>query len=58
VKNNARDIYTVMGGVTFTKLFRIMNEASYMIDNMHAANAAPPSKHIFQYSLWVQGSFY
>jgi hypothetical protein len=58
IKNNARDTYTLMAGVKFTKLLRIINEASYIIDNAHAGGAPPPSKHIFQYSLWMQGSFY
>jgi hypothetical protein len=58
VKNNARDTYTLMAGVRFHKLLRVINEASWIVDNMHAPNVPPPSKHIFQYSLWMQGSFY
>jgi hypothetical protein len=58
IKNNARDTYTLMAGVKFTKLLRIINEASYIVDNAHAGAVPPPSKHIFQYSLWMQGSFY
>lgn len=57
IKNNARDTYTLMAGVKFTKLLRIINEASYYVDNMHASGA-PPSKHVFGYTLWAQGSFY
>jgi hypothetical protein len=58
IKNNARDTYTLMGGVKFTKLLRFVNEFSYIIDNAHVPSALPPSKHIFQYSFWMQGSFY
>jgi hypothetical protein len=58
LENNARDTHTLMAGAKFTKLLRIVNEASYIIDNVHPATALAPSKHIFQYSLWMQGSFY
>lgn len=58
IKNNARDTYTAMAGIRFHKLLRLINEASFIVDNMHASGKAPPSKHIVQYSLWLQGSFY
>lgn len=58
LKNNARDTHTLMLGTKFTKLLRIINEGSYAIDNVHGSSGQAPSKHIFQYSLWMQGSFY
>jgi hypothetical protein len=58
VKNNARDTYTLMAGLRFSKLLRLINEASYATDNMHAAGTAAPSRHIYGYTAWVQGSFY
>lgn len=58
IANNARDTYTFMAGARFSKLLRLINEVSYAIDNIHAQNAAAPSKHIFGYTAWLQGSFY
>ncbi len=58
IANNGRDTYTFMAGARFSKLLRLINEASYAIDNLHAEGAAAPSKHIFGYTAWLQGSFY
>jgi hypothetical protein len=58
VKNNQRDTYTFMAGARFTKHLRLVNEASYAVDNMHAAGTPAPSMHIFGYTAWLQGSFY
>lgn len=56
--NNSRNTYTFMLGARFTKLLRLVNEASYAIDNIHAAGTTAPSRHIFGYTAWLQGSFY
>jgi len=58
LKNNARDTYTFMAGLRFSKHLRLINEFSYAIDNIHPAGAPPPSKDIYGYTAWIQGSFY
>jgi hypothetical protein len=58
IANNARDTYNFMVGARFSKLLRLINEVSYAIDNLHAEGTAAPSKHIFGYTAWLQGSFY
>ncbi len=58
VKNNARDTYTLMAGLRFSKYLRLINEGSFAVDNNHAENAGAPSKHIYGYTAWMQGSFY
>lgn len=58
VKNNARDTYAIMAGAKFSKLFRWINEVSWAIDNIHPENTTAPSRHIFQYTSWLQGSIY
>ena len=58
VKNNARDTYGFMAGARFSKLLRLISEVSYAIDNLHPEGAPAPSKHIFTYTTWLQGSFY
>lgn len=58
VSNNARDTYTFMLGARFDKHLRLVNELSYVIDNMHAKKDVAPSQHIVQYTAWLQGSFY
>lgn len=58
IANNARDTYTLMLGARFSKYLRLINEASYAIDNAHPEGTAAPSRHVFTYSAWVQGSFY
>lgn len=58
VKNNARDTHTLMAGAKFTKLLRVVNEGSFVIDNVRPAGGSAPSKHVVQYALWMQGSFY
>jgi len=58
IANNGRDTYTFMLGARFSKLLRLVNEASYTIDNIHPLGAAAPSRHIFGYTAWLQGSFY
>ena len=42
----------------FSKLLRLMNEASNAVDNIHAEGASAPSKHIYGYTAWMQASFY
>ncbi|MEA2751790.1 MAG: hypothetical protein QOI41_5933 [Myxococcales bacterium] len=56
--NNARDTYTFMLGARFSKNLRLINELAYAIDNMHLKGTDAPSKHVLQYSAWLQGSFY
>jgi hypothetical protein len=58
VKNNGRDTYTLMAGLRFSKYLRLINEGSIAIDNNHAEASAAPSKHIWGYTAWMQGSFY
>jgi hypothetical protein len=58
IKNNARDTYTFMAGLNFTKYLRLINELSWAVDNIHPEGAAPPSKHILGYTAWLQGRFY
>ena len=58
VKNNARDTYTLMAGLRFSKHLRLINEGSFAIDNNHAESASAPSKHLYGYTAWMQGSFY
>lgn len=58
IANNARDTYDLMLGARFGKWFRVIDEVSYAIDNVHAEGAAPPSRQIWQNSLWFQGAFY
>ncbi|MBX3193292.1 MAG: hypothetical protein KF819_40290 [Labilithrix sp.] len=58
IDNNARNTYTFMAGARFSKLLRLINEASYAVDNMHAAGTTAPSIHVFGYTAWLQGSFY
>lgn len=58
IANNGRDTYTFMLGARFSKLLRLINEASYAVDNLHPEGAAAPSKHIYGYTAWLQGSFY
>ncbi len=56
-QNNARDTYTFMAGARLSKHLRLINELAYAIDNMHPGGAAAPSKHIVQFSSWLQGTF-
>lgn len=58
IANNARDTYTFMAGLRLGKNLRLMNEASYAVDNMHPEGAVAPSKHIYGYTAWLQGGFY
>lgn len=58
IANNSRDTYDFMFGARFTKLLRLINEVTYTVDNLHVETAAPPSKHIYGYTAWLQGSFY
>ncbi|MDB4939072.1 MAG: hypothetical protein JWP87_6044 [Labilithrix sp.] len=58
VKNNGIDTYTLMAGLRFSKYLRLINEASYTIDNIHPTGGAAPSKDIYGYTAWMQGSFY
>jgi hypothetical protein len=58
VKNNGRDTYTLMAGLRFSKYLRLINEGSFAIDNIHDRNASAPSKQIYGYTAWMQGSFY
>lgn len=56
--NNSRHTYGLMGGVRFSKLLRLVNEGTIAIDNIHADGASAPSKHVWGYTAWLQGSFY
>jgi hypothetical protein len=56
--NNARDTFTLMAGARFSKFLRLINEASYAVDNLHPEGAPAPSRHIYGYTAWLQGSFY
>lgn len=58
VKNNARDTYTFMAGLRFSKHLRLINELSYAIDNIHPVGAPAPSRDIYAYTGWMQGSFF
>lgn len=58
ISNNARDTYTFMLGARFTKNLRLINELSWVIDNVHAMDSEAPSQHLLQYTAWLQGSFY
>jgi DMSO/TMAO reductase YedYZ molybdopterin-dependent catalytic subunit len=58
IANNGRDTYTLMLGGRFSKHLRLVNEASYTVDNLHPEGAAAPSKHVYGYTAWLQGSFF
>ncbi len=58
LKNNGKDTFALMAGLRFSKLLRLINEGSYAVDNIHAEGASAPSKHIYGYTAWMQGSFY
>jgi hypothetical protein len=58
IKNNARDTFTGMVGANFTRNLRLINELSYAVDNIHPEGAAAPSKQIYGYTAWLQGSFF
>lgn len=57
IKNNARDTHAFLAVVRFSQNLRWMNELAWAIDNVHAAGAAPPSKHIVSYSSVLQAGF-
>jgi hypothetical protein len=58
IANNARDTYTFMAGLRLSKYLRLINEGSFAVDNIHAEGASAPSKHLYGYTAWMQGSFY
>lgn len=58
LENNSRHTYGLMGGLRFSKLLRLINEGTYAVDNIHADGASAPSKHVWGYTAWLQGSFY
>lgn len=58
IDNNGRDTYTLMAAARFSKYLRLVNEFSYAIDNIHPESTLAPSRHIFAYTAWMQGSFY
>ncbi|MDB4942659.1 MAG: hypothetical protein JWP97_2193 [Labilithrix sp.] len=58
IDENGRDAYVLMAGVRFTRWLRLVNEVSYVIDNLHPAAAPAPSRHTFGYTAWLQGSFF
>jgi len=49
-KNNARDTYSAVGVVHFTKGLQLMLEFDHAIDNVHRPGASAPSKHIETFS--------
>lgn len=57
VKNNARDTHAFLAVVKFSPNLRWMNELTWAIDNVHAPNVAPPSKHIVSFSTVLQAMF-
>lgn len=57
VKNNARDTHAFIAVVKFSPNLRWMNELNWAIDNVHAPNLAPPSKHIVSFSTVLQAMF-
>lgn len=58
LKNNGIDSYTLMAGVRMSKYLRVITEGSFAIDNIHPDGASAPSRHIYGYTAWMQGSFY
>jgi hypothetical protein len=57
IKNNARDTHAFLAVVRFSPNLRWMNELNWAIDNVHAPDVAPPSKHIVSYSSVLQAGF-
>lgn len=57
IKNNARDTHAFLAVVKFSPNLRWMNELGWAIDNVHAPEAAPPSKHIVSFSTVLQAMF-
>ena len=57
IKNNARDTHAFLAVVKFSPNLRWMNELNWAIDNVHAPDVAPPSKHIVSYSTVLQAMF-
>jgi hypothetical protein len=57
VKNNARDTHAFLAVVKFSPNLRWMNELTWAIDNVHAPDVPPPSKHIVSYSTVLQAMF-
>lgn len=58
VSNNARDTFALTAALRIVEQLRVVLEGSYAIDDVHPRGAAPPSKHVLQLSLWMQGGFY
>jgi hypothetical protein len=57
IKNNARDTHAFLAVVKFSPNLRWMNELTWAIDNVHAPDVPPPSKHIVSYSTVLQAMF-
>lgn len=57
VENNARDTHAFLAMVKFSPHLRWMNELNWAIDNVHAPNNLPPSKHIVAFSTVLQAMF-
>jgi len=56
-KNNARDTYSFVGAVHFTKGLQLMLEFDHAIDNVHRSGTAAPSKQIETFSSVLQAKF-
>ncbi len=56
-KNDARDTYSFVGAVHFTRWLQWMIEFDHAIDNVHAAGAGAPSKQIESFSNVLQVRF-
>jgi hypothetical protein len=56
-KNDARDTYSFVGAVHFTRWLQWMIEFDHAIDNVHAAGAGAPSKQIESFSNVLQARF-
>ncbi len=58
IANSGKDTFGLMGGLRFSKLLRLVNEGTIAIDNIHPERATAPSRHVWSYTAWLQGSFF
>jgi hypothetical protein len=57
INNNARDTHAFLAAWKISPNLRLMNELGWVIDNVHALNTAPLSKHIVYNSTVLQAGF-
>jgi hypothetical protein len=57
IKNDGRDTYGVVGVLHVSRGLQLMAEYDYAIDNVHAAGAVAPSRHINAGSGVLQARF-